>query len=119
MGRQNGRVFRDLRIAMALTMVLFLVFRDHPHWAGFWLGLVVGIINWQGLSNAAHRAVCLSVDEAQRYMVRSYVIRYGLRFIVLAVALISYDLNPITLLVGLTAPTVIAIISYNMQIQKK
>ena len=104
---------------MAITMVLFLVFRNQRHWAGLWLGLLVGIINWQGLSTAAHRAVWLSVDEAQRYMVRSYVIRYGLRFVVLAVALISYDLNPITLLVGLTAPTVIAVINYNLQIQKK
>ena len=47
-------------------------------------------------------------------MVRNYMVRYGLRFIVLAIALISYELNPVTLLVGLTVPTAIAVLKYLM-----
>ena len=109
------KVFQDLRIVMVIAMVLFLLFRNEPRWSGLWLGLLVGIINWHGLSTAAHRAVWLPVEQAQRYMVLNYVIRYGLRFIVLAVALISYELNPVTLLIGLTAPTAIAVISYSLQ----
>ena len=115
MEKRVRKLFQDLRIVMVIAMVLFLLFRNEPRWSGLWLGLLVGIINWHGLSTEAHRAVWLPVEQAQRYMVLNYVIRYGLRFIVLAVALISYELNPVTLLIGLTAPTAIAVISYNLQ----
>lgn len=99
-------------IAIVVTMALFLLFRNRPLWAGFWIGLLVGVINWYGLSAAAHKAVWLTREQAERYMVQNYMLRYGFRFIVLAIALISYELNPVTLLVGLTVPTVIAVLKY-------
>ncbi len=104
----------DLRLLLAtvLLMVLFLAYRNHPLWAGLWLGLLVGTVNWHGLTEAAHKAVWLGREQAQRYMVRNYMIRYGLRFVVLAIALICYELNPVTLLVGLTLPTIVAVLTY-------
>ncbi|NMB12775.1 MAG: ATP synthase subunit I [Firmicutes bacterium] len=94
---------------------LFLVFRNQPLWAGFWIGLLVGVVNWYGLANAAHKAVWLTKEQAQRYMLLNYMVRYGLRFVVLAIALICYELNPVTLLVGLTVPTVVAVFSYRVK----
>ncbi|NMB46425.1 MAG: hypothetical protein GX998_08470 [Firmicutes bacterium] len=99
-------------IATVVIMALFLAFRDQPLWAGFWLGLLVGMINWYGLATAAHRAVWLTREQAQRYMVRNYMVRYGLRFVVLAIALISYELNPVTLLLGLTLPTIVVVLKH-------
>ncbi|NLK07913.1 MAG: hypothetical protein GX316_04340 [Firmicutes bacterium] len=118
MGKRIGRLLQDIRVTSVVTILLFLLFHNQPHWAGLWLGLTVGLINWQGLSNAAHRAVRLSVSDAQRYMVRSYVIRYGMRFAVLAIGFIFYDLNPLTLIVGLTLPTLVAVIIYKIQLKK-
>lgn len=99
-------------IPTVAIMALFLGFRNQPLWAGFWLGLLVGVINWYGLAGAVNRAVWLTKEQAQRYMMRNYMVRYGLRFVVLAIALICYELNPLTLLVGLTVPTVVTVLSY-------
>lgn len=115
MARQARKIYGDLRIAMVIFMALFLFFRDQPAWAGFWLGLLVGIVNWHGLSIAAHKAVWMPSEAAQRYMVRNYMVRYGLKFVVLAIALISYDLHPLTLLLGLLTPTIVAVVSYFLQ----
>jgi len=93
-------------------MVLFVIHQNHPSWAGFWLGLAVCIVNFHGLAVAVRKAVWLQKEQAQRYMTRNYLVRYGLRFIILAIALVSYDLNPITLLIGLTLPTVVVVVRY-------
>ncbi len=99
-------------LLVLVIMVLFVIQQDQPLWAGLWLGLAVGIVNFHGLATAARKAVWLEKEQAQSYMTRSYIMRYGLRFVVLAAAFLLYDLNPIALLVGLTLPTIAAVVWY-------
>lgn len=99
-------------IPILAIMILFVIHQNHPLWAGFWLGLAVGIINFHGLAAAVQKAVWLQKEQARRYMIRNYMFRYGIKFVVLAIAFISYDLNPVTLLIGLTLPTVAAVVRY-------
>ena len=99
-------------IPVLAIMVLFVIHQNHPLWAGFWLGLAVGILNFHALAAAAGKAVWLQKEQARRYMSRSYMIRYGMRFVILAIAFVIYDIHPITLLAGLTLPTAVAVVRY-------
>ncbi|NLY30634.1 MAG: hypothetical protein GX047_08385, partial [Firmicutes bacterium] len=69
-------------IPVLAIMVLFVIHQNHPLWAGFWLGLAVGIINFHGLAAAVQKAVWLQKEQARRYMIRNYMFRYGIKFVV-------------------------------------
>ena len=115
MGKPGGRAQTSMAgwspgIPVLTAMILFVIYQNHPLWAGFWLGLAVGILNFHALAAAAGKAVWLQKEQARRYMTRSYMIRYGMRFVILAIAFVIYDIHPITLLAGLTLPTVVAVL---------
>ncbi|NLY52571.1 MAG: hypothetical protein GX063_06635, partial [Firmicutes bacterium] len=69
-------------IPILAIMILFVIHQNHPLWAGFWLGLAVGIINFHGLAAAVQKAVWLQKEQARRYMIRNYMFRYGIKFVV-------------------------------------